>query len=59
MVRLTSLAGGPDAAAAALRRADPPVLGRISEGALLLDPRTMSDAEVPAAARAVLAALAR
>jgi L-seryl-tRNA(Ser) seleniumtransferase len=52
-------AGGADAAAAALRRGEPPVLVRISEGALLLDPRTMTDADGQAAAGAVLAALSR
>jgi L-seryl-tRNA(Ser) seleniumtransferase len=52
-------AGGADAAAAALRHGDPPVLVRISDGGLLLDPRTMTDAEGQAAAAAVLAALGR
>jgi L-seryl-tRNA(Ser) seleniumtransferase len=33
----------PDRAAARLRAGDPPVIGRIAEGALLLDPRTMTD----------------
>jgi L-seryl-tRNA(Ser) seleniumtransferase len=37
----------------ALRTGDPPVLGRIADGHLLLDPRTMRDDEIPAAARAV------
>ncbi|PKO22826.1 MAG: hypothetical protein CVU38_07415 [Chloroflexi bacterium HGW-Chloroflexi-1] len=31
----------PDALAAALRSGDPPVIGRIAEGQLLLDPRTV------------------
>ena len=48
---------GADAAAAALRAGDPPVLARIYDGALLLDPRTMSDEEAREAAGAVLAAL--
>ena len=39
--------------AQALRTGDPPVLGRIADGCLLLDPRTMRDDEVPAAAQAV------
>jgi L-seryl-tRNA(Ser) seleniumtransferase len=51
-------AGGVDALAVALRRAEPPVVGRIAAGRLLLDPRTMADAEVAPAARAVVAALA-
>jgi L-seryl-tRNA(Ser) seleniumtransferase len=41
-----ALDGDPAAVAAALRAADPPVVGRISEGRLLLDPRTLTDAEV-------------
>jgi L-seryl-tRNA(Ser) seleniumtransferase len=47
-----------DSLAAALRRAEPPVVGRIANGRLLLDPRTMADGEVEAAAAAVAAALA-
>ena len=49
----------PDVAlAAALRRGDPPVLGRVEDDRLLLDPRTLADDEVDAVARAVLAARA-
>ena len=48
---------GPVALAAALRTGDPAVVGRIQADRLLLDPRTLDDAEVDAAARAVLAAL--
>ncbi len=33
--------GGPDALAAALRRGSPPIVGRIEDGALLLDLRTI------------------
>jgi L-seryl-tRNA(Ser) seleniumtransferase len=36
----------PDATAARLRAGDPPVLARIQEGRVLLDPRTMADEEV-------------
>jgi L-seryl-tRNA(Ser) seleniumtransferase len=36
----------PERFAAPLRGADPPVIGRLHEGRLLLDPRTMSDEEV-------------
>ena len=46
----------PDALAAALRRGDPPLLGRIEGGRLLLDPRTLADDEVAAAIAAVAAA---
>jgi L-seryl-tRNA(Ser) seleniumtransferase len=49
---------GPDALAARLRAGDPPVVGRIQDGRLLLDPRTLADDEVAIAARAVRAALA-
>ncbi|MFL5854511.1 MAG: L-seryl-tRNA(Sec) selenium transferase [Solirubrobacteraceae bacterium] len=36
----------PDRLAAQLRAGDPPVIGRIAGDAVLLDPRTMTDAEV-------------
>jgi len=41
---VVALDGGDDLAAA-LRAADPPVIARISEGRVLLDPRTMTDEE--------------
>jgi L-seryl-tRNA(Ser) seleniumtransferase len=44
--------------AGALRRADPPVIGRIHDGRVLLDPRTLRDEEVEPAAIAARAALA-
>ncbi len=47
----------PDALAARLRLGDPPVVGRIEDGRLLLDPRTLADGEVEPAGRAVAAAL--
>jgi L-seryl-tRNA(Ser) seleniumtransferase len=50
-----ALPGAPDALAAALRRGDPPLLGRIEDGRLLLDPRTLADGELELAARAVAA----
>ena len=46
----------PNAAAAALRRADPPVVARVQQGRLLLDPRTVLDGQdehVASAVRAV------
>jgi L-seryl-tRNA(Ser) seleniumtransferase len=43
--------------AGALRRADPPVIGRIHDGRVLLDPRTIRDEEVELAATAARAAL--
>ena len=50
--------GSPDALAARLRAGDPPVVGRIEGGRLLLDPRTLADDEIELAASAVRAALA-
>ncbi len=46
---------GADALAAALRADDPAVVGRIRDGRLLLDPRTLTDAEAREVARAVQA----
>jgi L-seryl-tRNA(Ser) seleniumtransferase len=48
----------PDALAARLRRGDPPVVGRIEEGRLLLDPRTVLPGEDEPLLAAVRAALA-
>jgi L-seryl-tRNA(Ser) seleniumtransferase len=50
--------GPPDALAARLRLGDPPLVGRIERGRLLLDPRTLADDEVDLAAAALRAALA-
>src|SRR5207248_2464942 len=49
---------GVDALAARLRAGEPAVVGRIWEGRLLLDPRTLSDDEADAAAAALADALA-
>ncbi len=46
---------GADALAAQLRAGDPAVVGRIHDGRLLLDPRTLSDDEAREMARAVCA----
>ncbi|HUZ30004.1 MAG TPA: L-seryl-tRNA(Sec) selenium transferase [Solirubrobacteraceae bacterium] len=48
---------GADRLAAALRRADPPVIARIRDGRVLLDPRTLTDSEVDEVAQAVRTAL--
>jgi L-seryl-tRNA(Ser) seleniumtransferase len=48
---------GVDALAARLRGGSPPLVGRIRGGELLLGPRTMTEAEVGAAAEVVAAAL--
>jgi L-seryl-tRNA(Ser) seleniumtransferase len=45
---------GADALAAALRAGDPPLVGRIQDGRLLLDPRTLTDEEADLAAQVVL-----
>ncbi len=47
----------PDAVASLLRQSDPPVIGRIHDGRVLLDPRTLSDEEVDPAGAAARAAL--
>jgi L-seryl-tRNA(Ser) seleniumtransferase len=47
----------PAAVAAALRAGDPSLVGRIHEGRLLLDPRTLAEDEVGLAAAAVRAVL--
>jgi L-seryl-tRNA(Ser) seleniumtransferase len=47
---------GADALAAALRGGDPAVVGRIEDGRVLLDPRTLAPDELDAAAAAVRAA---
>jgi L-seryl-tRNA(Ser) seleniumtransferase len=49
---------GADELARRLRACDPPVIGRVRDGWLVLDPRTLNDAEAVAAAAAVRAALA-
>jgi L-seryl-tRNA(Ser) seleniumtransferase len=49
--------GPPDELAARLRLGDPPLVGRIERGRLLLDPRTLDEDEVEPAAAALRAAL--
>jgi L-seryl-tRNA(Ser) seleniumtransferase len=55
-VALDAGPAGADALAAALRAGDPPLVGRIQDGRLLLDPRTLTDEEADAAARVLRAA---
>jgi L-seryl-tRNA(Ser) seleniumtransferase len=43
---------------ASLRSQDPPIVARVNEGAVLLDPRTIDDAELELVAAGVVAALA-
>ena len=47
----------PDALAARLRRNDPPIIARIEEGRLVLDPRTVQAGEVKLLLDAVTAAV--
>jgi L-seryl-tRNA(Ser) seleniumtransferase len=50
--------GNPQELAAALRRQDPPLLARIADGRVLVDPRTLAEDELDLAVRAIRAALA-
>jgi L-seryl-tRNA(Ser) seleniumtransferase len=50
-----ALDGDPEALSAALRAHDPPVIARIHDGRLVLDPRTLQDEDVPVVVSAVLA----
>jgi L-seryl-tRNA(Ser) seleniumtransferase len=50
-------AAGVDVLAARLRAGVPPVIGRVREGRLLLDPRTLADEEARQVAEAVVSAL--
>ncbi|HEY6462031.1 MAG TPA: hypothetical protein VIY73_17815, partial [Polyangiaceae bacterium] len=50
-------ADDPDGLARAIRHADPPVIARIHDGRVLLDPRTLTDADVEPLAGAVRTAL--
>ena len=55
---MVALDADPGRLARALRRADPPVIARIHDGRVLLDPRTLTDDEVEPLAAAVRSALA-
>jgi len=50
---VVAIDGEPEALARALRANEPPVIGRIHDGQLLLDPRTLADDEVPVVAQAL------
>jgi L-seryl-tRNA(Ser) seleniumtransferase len=52
-----AVAGAPEALAARLRAGDPPLVGRIQDDRLLLDPRTLAEDEIGPAAALVRAAL--
>ena len=49
--------GGLERLQSRLRAQDPPIVARVREEALLLDPRTISDSELEQAATGVIAAL--
>ena len=57
LVGLTSDRLTPDVLAERLRSGDPPVIARIHEGQVVLDPRTIFPEQVTIAARAARAAL--
>ncbi len=57
VVALTPRVGGAEALSARLRAGDPPIVARVREGAVLLDPRTISEIEVDFVARGVGKAL--
>jgi L-seryl-tRNA(Ser) seleniumtransferase len=50
-----ALSGDPETLARALRAHDPPVIARIHDGRVLVDPRTLTDEDVPLLVSAVLA----
>ena len=51
--RFPRLRGEPEALARALRAHDPPVIARIHDGRVLLDPRTLTDGDLEAVIAAV------
>jgi L-seryl-tRNA(Ser) seleniumtransferase len=53
---VVALDGDPETLARALRAHDPPVIARIHDGRVLLDPRTLTDEDVPLVVSAVLGA---
>jgi len=53
-----ALEGEPEALAGTLRAGEPPVIVRIHDGQVLLDPRTLTEEELPLLVRAARAALA-
>ncbi|HEX4601083.1 MAG TPA: L-seryl-tRNA(Sec) selenium transferase [Gemmatimonadales bacterium] len=57
LVRLNARHLTPDAVAAALRRATPPLIARIADDSVMLDPRTIFPEEVATVGRVVRAAL--
>jgi L-seryl-tRNA(Ser) seleniumtransferase len=56
-VAVAPVEGGADALHARLRLGDPPVVARVRDGAVLIDPRTISDVEVDFVVKALGTAL--
>src|SRR3954451_24661838 len=54
---VVAVGGRPDELAARLRLGDPPLVGRIERGRLLVDPRTLAEDEIEPAAAALRSAL--
>ena len=57
VVALTPSAGGAEAFSARLRTGDPPIVARVRDDALLLDPRTISEVEIDFVVKGVCEAL--
>jgi L-seryl-tRNA(Ser) seleniumtransferase len=58
VVSVRPVRSGADRLQAGLRSQDPPIVARVNEGAVLLDPRTIDDADLERVAAGVVAALA-
>jgi L-seryl-tRNA(Ser) seleniumtransferase len=56
-VAVASAAVGPDELHARLRAGDPPIVARVRDEAVLLDPRTIAEVEVDFVVRGVVTAL--
>ena len=56
---LSAAGGDPRQLARALREADPPLLARIADGRVIIDPRTLSEEELEIAAGVLASVLAR
>ncbi len=58
LVALAPGSRGADALALALRLGDPPIVARVADGGVVLDPRTLPESAFPDVARGVAAAMA-
>jgi L-seryl-tRNA(Ser) seleniumtransferase len=57
VVALTAAAGGAERLSTRLRTGDPPIVARVRDDAVLLDPRTISEVEIDFVVRGVGEAL--